>query len=38
MLAQVWQLIVLQGVLCGLSGAVLYVPVVLYLQVRLLFS
>lgn len=29
---KVWQLIVLQGVLCGLSGAVLYTPVLLWLN------
>lgn len=29
---QVWQLILLQGVLCGISGAVLYTPVLIWLQ------
>ncbi|BGP15560.1 hypothetical protein JCM10213_001349 [Rhodosporidiobolus nylandii] len=29
---QVWQLIILQGVLCGISGAALYTPVFLWLS------
>lgn len=29
---KVWQLILLQGVLCGYSGAVLYTPVLLWLN------
>lgn len=29
---KVWQLIVLQGVLCGYSGAILYTPVLLWLN------
>lgn len=31
-IAQVWQLIILQGLLCGVSGAVLYAPVLMWLQ------
>ena len=31
--SQIWQLIVLQGVLGGTSGALLYTPVLIWLQV-----
>ncbi|ORY55169.1 MFS general substrate transporter [Leucosporidium creatinivorum] len=30
--SKIWQLILLQGVLCGISGAVLYTPVLIWLQ------
>lgn len=29
---EVWQLILLQGILCGTAGAVLYAPVLMWLQ------
>lgn len=31
-MAQVWHLIVLQGVLCGASGAVMYTAALVFLQ------
>lgn len=31
MTPQVWQLIVLQGVICGTAGAILYAPVLVWM-------